>query len=329
MPIFKAAENKKCHGKGGFKTSPKFTLAYITRTEKAAKVSSQYLNDEMDYAEQFEDTKKLWNKGLAASSRKYYHFIHSFASYDSITPEEAHEITEELCRRSFPDSELVIATHTDTDHIHSHIVINSVSCITGKMLRISPDAYTAIKDLSNELAKERGLTTVDFRKPSEEPVRQSQAERKIILRGGTSWKQELCEVIDLAVENTDNMSDFESFIGKYGVQISRNTAKSISFRHPEKKKPIRGDKLGANYTKAALEERLLLVREHDAWVQAMEDQSIDDERVVEHIGTYSEGQKSFMDVINSMKAWADPVIRKAEMDRRRQEQRERSYWDTR
>ena len=223
MPIFKAAENKKCHGKGGFKTSPKFTLAYITRPDKAAIVSSQYLNDEMDYAEQFEDTKKLWNKGLAANSRKYYHFIHSFASYDSITPEEAHEITEELCRGSFPDSEFVIATHTDTDHIHSHIVINSVSCITGKMLRISPDAYTAIKDLSNELAKERGLTTVDFRKSSEEPVRQSQAERQIILRGGTSWKQELCEVIDLAVENTDNMSDFESFIGKYGVEISRNT----------------------------------------------------------------------------------------------------------
>ena len=135
--------------------------------------------------------------------------------------------------------------------------------------------------------------------------------------------------VRLAVENTDNMSDFESFIGKYGVEISRNTAKSISFRHPEKKKPIRGDKLGANYTKAALEERLLLVRDHDARVQAMEDQSIDDERAVEHIGTYSEGQKSFMDVINSMKAWADAVIRKAEMDRRRQEQRERSYWDTR
>ena len=329
MPIYKAAENKKCHGKGGFKTSPKFTLEYITKPEKAAIVSAQYLNDDMDYAQQFEDTKRIWNKGLAANSRKYYHFIHSFSAYDSITPEEAHEITEELCRRSFPESEFVIATHTDTEHIHSHIVINSVSCITGKMLRISPNAYTAIKDLSNELAKERGLTTVDFRKPSEEPVRQSQAERQIILRGGTSWKQELCEVIDLAVDNTDNMADFENFIGKYGVEISRNTAKSISFRHPEKKKPIRGDKLGANYTKAALEERLLLVREHDAWVQAMEDQSIDDERVVEHIGTYSEGQKSFMDVINSMKAWADAVIRKAEMDRRRQEQRELSYWDTR
>jgi hypothetical protein len=329
MPIFKAAENKKCHGKGGFKTSPKFTLAYITRPDKAAIVSSQYLNDDMDYARQLEDTKRLWNKGLAANSRKFYHFIHSFSAYDSITPEEAHEITEELCRRSFPDSEFVIATHTDTEHIHSHILINSVSCITGKMLRISPDAYTAIKDLSNELAEERGLTTVDFRKPSAEPVRQSQAERQIILRGGTSWKQELCEVIDLAVESTDNMADFEAYVGKYGVEIPRNNAKTISIKHPEKKKAIRGDKLGANYTKAALEERLLLVRDHDARVQAMEDQSIDDERVVEHIGTYSEGQKSFMDVINSMKAWADAVIRKAEMDRRRQEQRARSYWDTR
>ena len=328
MPIFKAAENKKGGGKGGFKTSPKFTLDYITRKEKAEKISSQYLNDEMDYAQQFEDKKIIWDKGLSDRSRKYYHFIHSFSAYDHITAEEAHQITEELCRRSFPDNEFVIATHTDTGHIHSHIVINPVSCITGKMLRISPKAYTAIKDLSNELAEERGLTTVDFRKPTAEPVRQSQAERQIIMRGGTSWKQELCEVIDLAVENTDNMSDFENFIGKYGVEISRNTAKSISFRHPEKKKPIRGEKLGANYTKHSLEDRLVRVRDHNVRAQVMENLSADEKKLVQHIETYTEGKRHFIDIINSMAAWAEHVQKKAAELRRREEQR-RYYDDAR
>lgn len=252
MPIFKAAENKKCHGKGGFKTNPKPTLDYITRSDKAAIITSFYLNENVDYAKQFEETKKLWNKGLGKDSRKYYHFIHSFSAYDNITPIQAHQLTEELCRRSFPDSELVIATHTDTDHVHCHIIINSVNFSDGTMLQISPKAYTVIKDLSNLLALEKGLTPVDFRKPSREPVRQSQAERQIILRGGTSWKQELCEVIDMAVRTAKDMTEFEEILNQYGIEITRNTEKTIAFKHPNKSKVIRGEKLGSRYTKEAI-----------------------------------------------------------------------------
>lgn len=260
MPIFKAAENKRGGGKGGFKTSPKPTLDYITRPDKAAIVTSFYLDDDVDYAMQFADTKKVWNKAQSKSSRKYYHFIHSFSAYDDITPEQAHELTEELCRKSFPDSEIVIATHTDTDHVHCHIVINSVNFTDGKMLQISPKAYTAIKDLSNELALEKGLTPVDFRKPSSEPVRQSQAERQIILRGGTSWKQELCEVIDYAKQNAADMEEFQNILAQYGIEITRNTEKTIAYKHPQKAKAIRGEKLGQNYTKEAI---LIGIEEHN------------------------------------------------------------------
>jgi hypothetical protein len=213
------------------------------------------------------------------------------------------------------------------------------------MLRISPDAYTAIKDLSNELAEERGLTTVDFRKPSAEPVRQSQAERQIILRGGTSWKQELCEVIDLAVESTDNMADFEAYVGKYGVEISRNTAKSISFRHPEKKKAIRGDKLGANYTKAALEKRLSHVYVAEPVLERdMDDEnertrrkteikaslSAGDRMLVEMIEPYTAGKTTFMDVLGGIMQWCEDVQKRAaELKRRDEEARRRRSADAR
>ncbi|MBQ7008815.1 MAG: relaxase/mobilization nuclease domain-containing protein [Ruminococcus sp.] len=252
MPIFKAAKNKKCHGKGGFKTNPRPTLEYITRSDKAAVVSSFYLNDDKDYAKQFDETKRLWGKAMGKNSRKYYHFIHSFSAYDNITPEQAHQLTEELCRQSFPDSELVIATHTDTSHVHCHIVINSVNFSDGKMLQISPKAYTAIKDLSNELAIEQGFIPVDFRKPSAEPVRQSQAERQIMLRGGISWKQELCEVIDMAVKTAKDMKEFEDILNQYGIELTRNTEKTIAYKHPNRSKAIRGEKLGRNYTKEAI-----------------------------------------------------------------------------
>lgn len=252
MPIFKAAENKKCGGKGGFKTSPSPTLAYITNPKKAAVVSSIMLDDNKNYAEQFVDTSKIWNKAQSPKSRKYYHFIHSFSPNDNISPEKAHRLTEELCRKFFPHSEIVIATHTDTNHIHSHIVINSVNFDDGKMLQISPKRYTAIKDYSNKIAERENLTVVNFRKPTKEAVRQSQAERQIILRGGTSWKQELAEVIDLALSSVNNLFDFEKFLNNYGVTLTRNTEKTIAYKHPKKAKAIRGEKLGAKYTKGAI-----------------------------------------------------------------------------
>ena len=252
MPIFKAAENEKCGGKGGFKTSPRPTLAYITNPKKAAVVSSIMLDDNKNYAEQFADTAKIWNKALSPKSRKYYHFIHSFSPEDNISPEKAHALTEELCRKIFPHSEVVIATHNDRKHIHSHIVINSVNFDDGKMLQISPKRYTAIKDYSNEIALRENLTVVDFRKPTKEKVRQSQAEKQIILRGGTSWKQELTEVIDLALSSVNNLSDFEKFLNNYGVTLTRNTEKTIAYKHPQKLKAIRGEKLGAKYTKGAI-----------------------------------------------------------------------------
>lgn len=252
MPIFKAAENKKCGGKGGFKTSPRPTLAYITNPKKAAVVSSIMLDDSKNYAEQFADTAKIWNKAQSSKSRKYYHFIHSFSPDDNISPQTAHRLTEELCRKFFPHSEIVIATHTDTNHIHSHIVINSVNFDDGKMLQISPKKYTAIKDYSNEIAERENLAVVNFRKPTKEAVRQSQAERQIIVRGGTSWKQELAEVIDLALSSVSDMKQFEKFLNNYGITLTQNTEKTIAYKHPQKAKAIRGEKLGAKYMKGAI-----------------------------------------------------------------------------
>lgn len=244
MPIFKAAENKKCGGKGGFKTSPRPTLAYITNHKKAAIVSSFYLDDNKNYAEQFADTARIWNKAQSSKSRKYYHFIHSFSPEDNISPQMAHRLTEELCKKFFPHSEVVIATHTDTNHIHSHIVINSVNFDNGKMLQISPKRYTAIKDFSNEIAERENLTVVNFRKPTWKKVRQSQAERQIILRGGTSWKQELAEVIDLALSSVNNLFDFEKFLNNYGVTLTRNTEKNYCLQAPAKSESYSRGKVG-------------------------------------------------------------------------------------
>ena len=74
-------------------------------------------------------TKERYRK---TDGRQYYHFVHSFAEADDLTPQEVHAIALELARREFPNFEVLVATHIDTDHLHSHLIVNSVSFQDGK-----------------------------------------------------------------------------------------------------------------------------------------------------------------------------------------------------
>jgi SAM-dependent methyltransferase len=113
------------------------------------------------------------------------------------------------------------------------------------------DEYTEAQAIRRaEIAAKYGYSTLDFRKPSADRIKSE--ERRVVLRGGTSWKEELREVIAEALKLCNNMDEFEKHLSKYGVTIARNTAKTISFMHPNKKKPIRGNKLGKAYTKEAI-----------------------------------------------------------------------------
>ena len=71
-----------------------------------------------------------------------------------------------------------------------------------------------------------------------------------MLNGGTSWKEELREVIVEAIKNSTTPEQFNEYLEKCcGVKITRD-GKDYSYLHPEKQKPIRGEKLGTNYTKS-------------------------------------------------------------------------------
>lgn len=245
MPLFKGVASK---------AKPSKAIKYITNPKKAAIVVTHALDDTLDYAAQFADTQSLFGKAKSFGNRKYYHFKHSFDPKDNISPAEASEMTEELASKVFDDYEYIIATHNDRAHIHCHLIVNSVSFVTGKMLHLNNTEYGELKDLSNSIAEKHGYSTLDFRKKAADKI--SSKEKQITLNGGTSWKEELREVIAIAVHDCTTMEEFESYINDYGVTITRNTAKTISFKHPNKQKSIRGDKLGANYTKEAITDEL-------------------------------------------------------------------------
>ena len=238
MPLFKCSASK---------AKPKNGIRYITDPKKAAFVSAKNLFEDEDYAKQFEETAKRFGKGEKFDERKYYHFKLSCARKDNVTPRLAHDFAEEVAEAFFKNYECVIATHTDTETVHSHIIVNAVDPITGKKLQFSKAEYAAMKDEVNRIGKEHGYTETDFRKRSRNS--RTPIEKKIILKGGTSWKEELREVIAEGIKNSKTPEEFKEYLGKfYGVKITRD-GKDYSYLHPEKQKPVRGAKLGENYTK--------------------------------------------------------------------------------
>lgn len=245
MPLLKCSASK---------ARPKNGIGYITDPKKAAIVSVRNLFEDEDYAKQFEETAKRFGKGEKYDERKYYHFKLSCARKDNVTIEKAHAYAEEVAEAFFKNYECVIATHTDTQTVHSHIIVNAVDPITGKKLQFSQKDYAKMKDEVNVIGRKYGFTETEFRKRGKN-IRTA-AEKKIILKGGTSWKEELREVIAEAVKKTKSPEAFKKYLDEcYGVKIMRD-GKDYSYLHPEKQKPVRGAKLGENYTKTEVIKRI-------------------------------------------------------------------------
>lgn len=193
-------------------------------------------------------------RGDKFDERKYYHFKLLCARKDNVSPQEAHKYAEEIAEKLFNECEGVIATHTDTQTIHSHIIVNAVHPITGRKLQFSQKNYVAMKDEVNRIGKEYDFTETDFRKRGKNS--RTVTERKIILNGGTSWKEELREVIAEGIKKSKTPEGFKKYLDEcYSVKITRE-GKDYSYLHPEKQKPVRGEKLGTNYTKSEVIRKL-------------------------------------------------------------------------
>lgn len=106
----------------------------------------------------FLEEKKLWNKD---SGRMYAHNIISFHKDEDITPAQALEIGQEFVEKFFPNHQSLIGVHQDKDHLHIHIVTNSVSFIDGMKLHQTKRDLERQKEFTNNLCVERGLSLTE------------------------------------------------------------------------------------------------------------------------------------------------------------------------
>lgn len=148
MAVIKAVSSR-----AGIKT----ILNYVMKEEKTEQKLLSCLNCTPDMVqEQMEFTKRLWGKN---GGRTYKHFIQSFAPEENIDPVQAHQIACQLAasRPEWRDFEVLIATHEDKKHIHTHFVVNSVSCVDGHKIQQSKAELQAMKDDSDRLCMQHGL----------------------------------------------------------------------------------------------------------------------------------------------------------------------------
>lgn len=129
---------------------------YVTKNEKSTEklISGKDCNY-YSAIDEMKATKSLWKK---SDGRQYDHYVQSFASGEHVTPEAAHEIANRWAEEQFPGHECLVATHIDKNHLHNHIIVNSVNFEDGSKLHRSAKWLEQAKLHSDELCRRYGLS---------------------------------------------------------------------------------------------------------------------------------------------------------------------------
>ena len=140
-------------------------IEYVLRQDKTSElltyVTGPYCHDAINYDlvyRTFLEEKKMWDKD---SGRMYAHNIISWHKDEQITPEQALEFGKEFAENWFSGFQTLVAVHKDKDHIHCHLVTNSVSYEDGRKLHNTRKDLERMKQLTNQMCRERGLTVAE------------------------------------------------------------------------------------------------------------------------------------------------------------------------
>ena len=204
--------------------------------------------------QEMQATKRRWSKKGGVLG---YHLIHSYAPGE-VTPEQAHALGVEFARQLLGDRyEAVISTHLDHDHLHNHILFNSVSCIDGKKYRDNFKAYFGdIRGTSNEVSRRHGLSVIE-----PEGKGKSYAEWDAHKKGKATIRDLIREDIDAIIDQSFTYATFLSALRKSGYEVkSGPNVKHTAVKPPGGSRFIRLDSMGENYTEDAIKRRLSEVR---------------------------------------------------------------------
>lgn len=243
-------------------------LEYIVNPEKTegGVLVQNYAcsNDPKIASRMFEDVRNQLGTGRGTVLARHIH--QNFAPNET-TSEEAMKIGMELCQKLFHgEYQFIIATHTDKEHIHSHIIVNNTNLFNGKTLNYLADRgkqnllYQKIRDLSDELCKEHNLSVIENPEIEKGQSWYEWSQDK----QGLSWKSKLKYEIDCVIMRSENFEDFLEKCKQNNIEVKYNPEHKVDlkFRIEGQEKFSRAKTLGWYYETPQIKKRIENFKHH-------------------------------------------------------------------
>lgn len=266
MAISKILHMKDCgghfHGK-----HLKSSLEYILKPEKTQEgrlVGA--INCQVDTAfEQMKETKRLFGK---MDKRQGYHLILSFKE-DEVNPDTAMEITQRFVREYLgKEYEAVYAVHDNTEHVHSHIVFNSVSFVSGKKYRYEKGDWARdIQPITNRLCEENGLSIIEIEDGRGERANENYKDWSEYREGQFIWSDMIKRDLDSCIIQANSFDDFVDLLKDKGYETKQG--KHFAVKPPGMTRFKRCKSLGNDYSENQISERIK--KEDLAYYQAQKE----------------------------------------------------------
>ena len=194
--------------------------------------------------------KRQWND---ESEIVCYHGFQSFKAGE-VTPEQAHEVGVKLAEKMWGDRfQVVVATHLNTECLHNHFVVNSISYIDGKHYYDNKKNLRLLRQRSDELCREYSLSVIEHPSGRKKPYALYQAEKQgLPTRDTVAW-----QAVDEAISKSFTLKDFDRQLSEMGYRINFDpNRKYWTIIGKGWKRPKRLYQLGDDYTNERITERI-------------------------------------------------------------------------
>ena len=213
----------------------KSVMRYVSQTSKTLWEGQQLVSGigcQPETAfDEFLSTKLLHHKDGGVM---FYHMVQSFPKDADIDPRTAHEAARRLAGY-FEGCEVLVCTHVDRDHIHSHCIINSVNFDTGKKVHMADEQIQALRVRNDQICEELGLPK--FQKDEQKRSRGMSNAEYYTASKGESWKFELMCVIDECMRCAGNREEFLVLLRSEGYNATwTDSRKNITYVTPDGRK---------------------------------------------------------------------------------------------
>ena len=248
-------------------------LKYTTNEDKTDGKNYKELHNVLDYAtSDYKTEEQLYVSGINCSpetayeemiiTKKEFHkedgilAFHAFQSFaeNEVDAKTCHEIGIKLAEEMWGDRfEVVVSTHLNTNHLHNHFVINSVSFKDGKRYYDKRSTYAELRNISDNLCKEYGLSVIKEKERKKYKVNYQNYQKKNMEYDNyySSTKKD----IDRAIAMAYSYSDFENLLKAMNYDVKYRYDKLTIRRNPYRKN-IRVHNYGEDYTKEKIIERI-------------------------------------------------------------------------